>query len=184
MTGIPISRKRTNDTGWCARSSTPEAATFAAAATIVALPPKQAPSASAHQSSSWNPSPGAFSVSTTGIIAAVNGMLSTSAEPPAAPQRITIASAVREPSVRSARASAIRSITPRSSSPPTITKRPTKKKIVDHSTRSSACSTSSAATSSITVAPVSATTAGSRCSVVCRKKAMIVPPSTASDRFT
>jgi hypothetical protein len=44
----PIRRKYMNGIGWPARAARPAAATLAAAATSVALPPKQAPSDSAH----------------------------------------------------------------------------------------------------------------------------------------
>lgn len=70
------------------RASAETAAKLAAAAIRVALPPKQAPSARAHQVASSKPS--AWSSSTTGIIAAVKGMLSTSAEPAVAPQFLAI----------------------------------------------------------------------------------------------
>src|SRR5918996_1409259 len=186
VTGIPTIMKRRNGTGRPLRSSTPVAATFAAAAIGVAFPPKQAPSASAHQFV-WSVdavAPLAWSSSTTGIIAAVKGMLSTSAEPAAPPQTSTSISFVADPPVRSPNSSATSVITPCCSSAPTMTNRPTKKKIVAHSTRSSAASTSSAATSRSNVAPLSATTAGSTPSVVCRKKATIVPTSTATERFT
>ncbi len=49
VTGTPIRRKYTKPIGRPARAAMPAAATFAAAATIVALPPKQAPRARAHQ---------------------------------------------------------------------------------------------------------------------------------------
>ena len=49
VTGIPTLRKATKPIGRPARSVSPAAATLAAAAMIVALPPKQAPSESAHQ---------------------------------------------------------------------------------------------------------------------------------------
>src|SRR5215213_6603149 len=87
-----------NPIGAPARAAMPDAATFGAAATSVALPPKQAPSAIAHQYAS-SPAP---RVSTTGIIAAVTGMLSTAAEPTAAVQRTPSSSAVRSPPVADA----------------------------------------------------------------------------------
>src|SRR5918992_151058 len=100
-----------------ARAAMPEAATLAAAATIVALPPKQAPRASDHQYAS---APAPPSASTTGIMAAVNGMLSTAAEPSAEVQRIPSSSATRSPPVTDAIPSATSASAPVSSSAPTI----------------------------------------------------------------
>ena len=58
VTGRPILRKYRKPIGLPARAAIPAAATLAAAATSVALPPKQAPSANAHQyassPSSWS----------------------------------------------------------------------------------------------------------------------------------
>ena len=99
---MPALRNGTNPIGRPARAAMPDAATLAAAATIVALPPKQAPSDSAHQYASSSPP----SCSTTGIIVAVNGMLSTTAEPIADTHRIPSSSAVRSPPVTDAMPSA------------------------------------------------------------------------------
>jgi hypothetical protein len=49
VTGSPMRRKVMNPIGRPERAAIPAAATFAAAATIVAFPPNHAPSASAHQ---------------------------------------------------------------------------------------------------------------------------------------
>jgi hypothetical protein len=65
VTGRPIRRNIRNPIGCPARADMPAAATLAAAAIRVALPPKQAPMASAHQYASSPPLP-ACSSSTTG----------------------------------------------------------------------------------------------------------------------
>ena len=49
VTGSPIRRKYMKSIGLPARSARPAAATLAAAAMTVMLPPKSAPNASAHQ---------------------------------------------------------------------------------------------------------------------------------------
>ena len=49
VTGIPTLRKGKKPIGLPARSASPDAATLAPAAMIVALPPKHAPRARAHQ---------------------------------------------------------------------------------------------------------------------------------------
>ena len=101
-------------------------------------------------------------------------MLSTTPEPIADTHRIPSSSAVRSPPVTDAIPSATSSIAPVSSSAPTITNRPMKKNSVGHSIPESVLSSDCRLTSSITVAPASATVAGSRCSGLWTKKTRIV----------
>ena len=115
------------------------------------------------------------SVSTTGIIAAVNGMLSTSPEPTADTHRIPSSSATRSPPVTDGDpvgdlARARRS--PRARRP-SRTARSGRTASATRSRRSCRAATG-AMTSSITAAPASATVAGSRCSGLWTKKTRIV----------
>src|SRR5688500_3883562 len=183
VAGMPTLRKGTNPIGRPARSAMPAAATFAAAAMSVALPPKHAPIASAHQYAS-SPGLSSISCSTTGIIVAVKGMLSTAAEPIAEPHVIPSSSAVRSPPVTSAIQSATSLIAPTSSRAPTMTISPRKKKSIDQSIPESASSTSCFVTRSITVAPANATVATSRCSGLWRKNRRIVPIRTGIVRLS
>ena len=110
---------------------------------IVALPPRQAPSASAHQSGS-TASPAVPSCWTTGIIVAVYGMLSTNADAiPLTQSRPSVVTAWSPP-VSSTRWVPRAAITPVATRPSTSTKRPTKKRSVDQSTSRISSSGSSA----------------------------------------
>ena len=80
--------------------------------------------------------------------------------------------------------SATSSIAPVSSSAPTITNRPMKKNSVGHSIPASERSSGWRLTSSITVAPVSATVAGSRCSAWWAKNRRIVPTRIGTVRLS
>jgi hypothetical protein len=182
MVVVPMRRKYMKPIGWPARADSPAAATLAAAAMSVALPPKQAPRASAHQYASSSPPP--CSESTTGIMAAVKGMLSTTAEPSAEAQAMPSSSAVRSPSVSDAMPWATSSIAPRSSSAPTSTKRPMKKNSVGHSIEASERSSGARLVNSITVAPAIATVAGSMCSAWWAKKVRIVATRTGTVRLS
>ena len=74
------------------------------------------------------------------------------------------------------------SIAPVCSSAPTSTNRPMKKNSVGHSIPASARSTGAFEVNSITVAPASATVAGSRCSAWWKKNATIVRIRTGTVR--
>jgi len=113
-----------------------------------------------------------------GIMVATKGMLSTKAEAMADSHKISIAVGIILPPVISSAHLATASITPTSSSPPTSTKRPIKKKITGHSTACRTCSGSSLAIRSSRLAPDRAMTEDSRWTYWCRMKPSTVRQST------
>ena len=148
-----------------------ESTTLAEAPMSVPLPPRQAPSDSAHHRAV--PSrPSASSAKMIGIIVATNGMLSRKLEMTAEP--ISTASMVtnRLPPVMSMRPCASMAITPVSDMAPTMMNRPAKKHSVVHSTPCSASSMLSPETSMMMPAAVSAMTLDSRPSWPCVMKPM------------
>ena len=108
--------------------------TFALAPMSVPLPPRQAPSARLHHIGSRFVRPIWPMSLMSGISVATNGMLSMNAEAMALIQRISMAVALTLPFVIWMASAASILMTPVSTSAPTSTNRPAKKKIASHST--------------------------------------------------
>ena len=102
--------------------------------------------------------------STTGVIVAVYGMLSTKAPTTDDPNSSAVAAS--EEVIAKGRLAAEPSapMTPVCTSPATIANRPMKNTSVDHSTSGSTSATSTLVTNSIAPAPTSATIDGATCS--------------------
>ncbi|MMZ66964.1 hypothetical protein D1872_295020 [compost metagenome] len=100
----------------------------------VPLPPRQAPSAKLHHNGSRLVIPMPPMSWIIGIIVATNGILSRNAEAMALSHKMSIEVNSGSPPVNLIACSANCLIVPVSTKPPTRTNRPTKKKIVGHST--------------------------------------------------
>ena len=153
----------------CPFSAKPIPTTFALAPIIVPFPPRQAPRASAHQSS--NACSGAMPTCIsiiTGIITATNGMLSRNIEIIPADQSM-IRRVIVKLSVSPVSVWLMKSRKPVASSPAAIMKRPMKNRSVGHSTFVSVSwkLTSFVVKSSKIIAPTIAIIPGERPSVFC-----------------
>lgn len=166
----------------------PTTTTFAEEAMIVALPPRSAPRAKAHHSTSVSsPPPDEATISATiGLTDATNGMLSMTAEGTTEPKTRAIAVPCRSPPVASAAISPRSPITPVRTIAPTMTNSPVKKARVSHSTSLTTSPGSIREIPSSNSPPLMATTEGSSPSQVCSTKqaitATITTPLTPSSR--
>jgi hypothetical protein len=100
------------------------------------------------------------------------------ADSPADAHSSTIEASSSRPSVASAAARAMESMTPVATSPPTITNRPAKNASVGHSTSLATSLASSLEAASRVSPPTMATTDGCRCSTVCSTNAAVTTVST------
>ena len=110
----------------------PDSTTFAEAPISVPLPPRHAPSDSAHHSEETS-MPSACMDRMSGIMVATNGMLSRKDENSAEPHRMRSIISLVLPPVMATSPLPSAVITPVSTMPPTTTNRPVKNRMVDHS---------------------------------------------------
>jgi len=131
---VPIFINSKNLIGLPWRLAISDTITLAEALTSVALPPKSTPIASAHQSGPVGIPDCSPTFLISGIMVATNGMLLTTAEKIADPQRTSVVIATMLPFVLSRRNDAAMLIASTCSSPVTKINSPMKKNMVVYST--------------------------------------------------
>ncbi len=181
MRGKPIRKNDPKLMGLPYLEAMPATMTLADAPIRVPLPPRQAPRARAHQVGSIGIPEICPMVCSKGIIVATNGMLSTKAEAIADSHKTSKPVCAGLAPVSPRAWTAINSITPVSTNPPTRTNRPAKKKTVGHSMFKKISSGLSLVISIKTAAPKRATVADSRCRGWCSINPAMVNPSPSRD---